>query len=220
MKTPRVIRGLALSGTVAALLVGCTSAPEPPLSSPAPTLPEESIAYDEVPVVASRDNPFHGGCDQITGKPGLAQAMGFASTSDLSGSPAQCAGTSTSQGLLGVVIAYPTARIPDPWAAVWNKGGAGVHYRRQILLDRYYASSQIFQDMDQGTGCQLSVNVGSRDVLSFTATLPGREAMNYMITYGRYGDMKRLAARSCPMVQQAAEAFLNAVDPQGGSRAS
>ncbi|ATY15735.1 hypothetical protein CU254_39115 [Amycolatopsis sp. AA4] len=195
----------------AAVLSGCAVAPAPPPGKPAPRLPADSIAYDTLPVLTSRPKLFPGDCSQFEKNPQLLGALGGSSPMYNPYAKAcvmkRSAGTQVAVGAMD-----PDQRIPEPWPGWWKVYDYSVHhFRRMLVMDRYYAVSQL-----DGYGCVVAVNTGSLQVLTVRV---GTEAGRGPVPGDNLDVDRQTAQQFCPDARKAAEDYLNTVDPGGGSLA-
>lgn len=208
----RAITAVTVATVVAAaVLSGCAVAPAPPPGKPAPRLPADSIAYDTLPVITSRPKLFPGDCSQFEKNPALLGALGGSSPTYNPYAKAcvmkRSAGTQVEVGSMD-----PDQRIPEPWPGWWKVYDYSVyHFRRMLVLERYYAVSQL-----DGYGCKVAVNTGSLQVLTVRV---GAELGQGPVPGDSVDVDRQTAQRFCPDAQKAAEDYLNTVDPGGGSLA-
>ncbi|GDY30644.1 hypothetical protein [Gandjariella thermophila] len=210
-----------LLGLIAVAVSACSTAPAPSPAKPAPTLPADSIAYDRLPVRTDRPSPFAGDCSQLAANRSVVEAMGVDPND-----PANVAAFQRSSrhklcdlkvdgGEVFVAAEEPQPGHPDPWESAWNNG-PGDHFRRLILLGRYYAAYE-FQQTMLGKGCQITVQTGSPAVLSLSFF--DKRFDNVDVTADRQQG-RAIGRETCPRAQHMAEALLSAIDPDGGSLAS
>jgi hypothetical protein len=214
-------------GMIAIAVSACSTAPAPAPSKPAPNLPANSIAYDTVPVRTGRNTPFAENCSQIAGNSALRNALGVDPSNprnaEALGSGSQpnqyknCVLT-TPAGLLYIQAVSPQAGHGDPWQSAWS--GQTLyednHFRRLVLLGRYYAVYQNYYSA-AGNGGTLSVQTGSPEVLAVTLYEP-QFANNDVIANPQLG--VAIGQQTLLAVQHLAEALLAAIDPGGGSLAA
>ncbi|WP_233573741.1 hypothetical protein [Amycolatopsis panacis] len=214
----RKITVAALGALAGALLAGCSVAPGPPPGKPAPRLPADSVAYDELPVITSRPKLFPGSCAQFEQNPQLMRQLQgsspFFSPVFHSCTLKRAGGTQVEVGSRD-----PDQRVPHPWIGYWKAYSYGLyHFRRILVLDRYYAVSQL-----DGNGCLVAVNIGAEQVVTVRVGAQPPVAGGYE-NIPRPGDSveqdRRMADTFCPSARQAAETYLSAVDPGGGSLAA
>jgi hypothetical protein len=214
---------LALLGLIAVAVSACSTAPAPAPANPAPTLPADSIAYDTLPVRTDRPLPFAGGCSQLAAHRSLLDAMGvdpndpdnaMALRYPRSGPDKPC-DLKTNGGELVIGAEQPKPGRPDPWDSAWNDG-SGDHFRRLILLDRYYAASEFYEAIT-GKGCEISVDTGSPAVL--TVIFFDKRFADVDVAADRTQG-NTIGQQTCPSVQHVAETLLGGIDPDGGSLAA
>lgn len=213
----------ALLGLIAVAVSACSTAPAPTPAKPAPELPATSIAYDTLPLRTDRPSPFAGGCSQLAAQRSVLDAMGVdphdpenAMALGRSGSgPDKACPLKARDGELLIAAEKPLPGHPDPWDSAWN-GGSGSHFRRLILLGRYYAAYQ-FANSFLGKGCDITVHTGSPEVLS-VRFLEKRFTEVDVVADPKQANT--IGQETCPKVQRMAEALLTAIDPDGGSLAS
>lgn len=214
-------------GMIAIAVSACSTAPAPAPSKPAPNLPANSIAYDTVPVLTGRKTPFAENCSQIAGSSALQNALGVDPTNsqnaaalqnDSQPNPYKNCVLITSAGQLLIDVVSPQAGHGDPWQSAWSGQSLSQynHFRRLVLLGRYYAAYQNYYSA-AGNGGTLSVQTGSSDVLELTLYEP-QFANNDVIADPKVGIS--IGQQTLPAVQHMAEALLAAIDPAGGSLAA
>ncbi|WP_275292659.1 hypothetical protein [Amycolatopsis sp. La24] len=201
----------AIAAAAAALLSGCAVAPAPPPGKPAPRLPADSIAYDTLPVIKSRPKLFPGDCSQFEKNPELLGSLG--GSSPMYNPYAKSCVLTRSAGIeVEVGSMDPDQRIPEPWPGWWKAYDYNVHhFRRMLLLDRYYAVSQLDR-----YGCLVAVNTGSLQVVTVRV---GAKTGAGPVPGDSVDADRQTAELFCPDAQKAAETYLNTVDPGGGSLA-
>lgn len=204
-----------VTGVAVCALTACSaSAPIP--AKPAPPLPGDSIAYDQLPVRVNRNSPLQADCSGFT--PALRAALQMAEAPHAFQS--SCIGQIGALSLqVSKVTPDPVQHDEDPWWSAWNNKGlhseAG-HFRRFILLGRYYAVSGS-QVTAGGPGCNLYVNTGSVAVLEFLLRNQDDKA-EYDTLNTR--QMAELGEKYCSQLRGIAEKTLDTIDPDGGSLAS
>ncbi|MEU4674212.1 hypothetical protein AB0F91_41185 [Amycolatopsis sp. NPDC023774] len=207
----RSLTVLPLLATALAL-TGCAVAPGPAPGKPAPTLPADSVAYDQLPVMTTRPNVFPGTCAQFEQNAQLRAAFEVQKT-QFNGYQNLCSLTRASGPTAFVGALDPSDRVPDPWAGTWGAYSYTLHHFRRTLLqeNRYYAVDSL--DVN---GCTVSVNTGSKQVLEVSIQFneSGGELVGDSVDADR-----RIAAKSCPETERLAEVYLEIVDPGGGSLA-
>ncbi|QRP46094.1 hypothetical protein [Amycolatopsis sp. FDAARGOS 1241] len=190
-------------------LTGCTAAPAPSPSHPAPALPADSVAYDTLPVITTRAPLFPNSCAQFDQNPQLRSAFEVSSTLfDPYGSVCVVRRQDGRQVEVGAL--NPSDRLPDPWTGTWGAYSYTLqHFRRSLVQDnRYYAVSTV-----ESNGCTFSVNTGSSQVLQVSVK-PGGDPGEFSPEHDR-----EIGDKTCPGVQQLVETYLKIVDPGGGSLA-
>ncbi|WP_370946416.1 hypothetical protein AB5J62_02200 [Amycolatopsis sp. cg5] len=211
------------------VVAGCSSPPGPPPGKPAPKLPAEAIAYDDLKST-NRTFPFHNNCDGLT--PELLGSVGLGEARVVPPGPSGpgfCAIKGSDRMLEELwVQEKPTPNTSEPryFPIVWRGAGQAQYLKRMIFADRYYATETI--DFYGGQpGCYLTVDTGSSSALQFRGILPketaaGYPELNYTMTgykVDREGTDKFMAD-ACPIVEKVALAALGGIDPDGGSLAS
>ncbi|MBA0127546.1 hypothetical protein H0B56_18535 [Haloechinothrix sp. YIM 98757] len=230
------IAGVAAVGLA---LTSCSDPPGPAPAMPAPDIPEDAIAYDELRSTAQRPFPFTDDCAQIS--PEVAQQAGLAGEMEtlddalLDGCVLD-AGADQPFGWLGVHGVRPSNDPDDDTAGEsafegewrggsWTQG----HFERSILLDRYYAVTT-FDGENGSASCNVVVDTGSQRALEFIGYLEeeaGR-AKHAEIFDDQYSSepsdrdaLETFVSEHCPAVREAAEVLLTeAIDPGGGSLAT
>ncbi|MEV6895737.1 hypothetical protein [Amycolatopsis sp. NPDC051372] len=191
-------------------LAGCAVASAPAPGNPAPALPTDSIAYDTLPLIATRPNLFPGTCDQFAQHPDLVKT--FAATDPPVNDPSthSCVVPISDNGFLVLQQPKQEEGHDTPWVEAWmGESGIVDHFRRELVLDRYYAVTTV-----SSNGCQITVNTGSP--LPFTLDLgyQYRQSSDDSITARR-----ARADQFCPTVRKVVSDYLTVVDPGGGSLA-
>jgi hypothetical protein len=224
------IRLAALVVALAAL-TGCSTPPGPAPATPAPTLPEDAIAYDDLLSSIDREFPFDNTCDQLDA--GSISEVGAEDARVLQGiaGPVGCAvefKTSELDELWIETRSPPNPSEPRFFPLLWNgEGGTSTTYHRRLLLGgRYYAVETI--DFYGGqAGCYLTVDTGSPYALQFRGIVPEELAAGYGELNSSFTNYEvdhagtdRFMKDNCPVVEQAAVALLGDIDPDGGSLAS
>jgi hypothetical protein len=208
---------------------GCSSPPGPAPATPAPRLPEEAIAYDDL-LSTNRPFPFTSTCEQIT--TGTLQEMDArrARVLESMAGPAGCAVEIRTAELDEVWIeqlAPPNPSEPRYFPLLWNGEVSSATYHRRFLLDaRYYAVETI--DFYGGqAGCYLTVDTGSPSALQFRGIVPEERALSYgelNHSFTNYeidrAGIDRFMTENCPVIERAAVALLGDIDPGGGSLAA
>lgn len=207
------VRSRSLTVLLLALtLAGCAVAPAPAPGKPAPTLPAESVAYDQLPVITSRAPLFPGTCAQFEQNAQLRAAFEVEKM-QFNGYQNLCSLTRASGPTAFVGALDPNDRVPDPWVGTWGAYSYTLHHFRRTLLqeNRYYAVDSL--DVN---GCTVSVNTGAKQVLEVSLQFneSGGELAGDSVDADR-----RIAAKSCPETERLAETYLKIVDPGGGSLA-
>jgi hypothetical protein len=220
---------LAAVGVALAALAGCSTPPGPAPATPAPTLPEDAIAYDDL-LSTNRQFPFDSNCDQLNADTirelGARDAYVLETFSGQNG----CAirfGNPELDELWVETKGPPNPSEPRYFPLLWNGRTGGDTYHRRLLVDgRYYAVVTI--DFYGGqAGCFLTVDTGSPDALQFRGIVPASVAASYgelnpaVTNYEiDHEGTNRFMEANCPVVEQAAVALLGDIDPQGGSLAT
>src|SRR5690606_6313053 len=222
---------IRLAAVVIALaaLGGCSTPPGPDPATPAPTLPEDAIAYDDL-LSTDREFPYDNTCDQLG--PGTSAEIGGSDTHVLSGlaGPEGCAVgfyTAELEELWIQAQSPPNPSEPRYFPLVWNGEINSSTYHRRLLLDgRYYAVETI--DFLGGLpGCYLTVDTGSPNALQFRGIVPEAHATGYGQLNPAFTNYEvdhagtaRFMEDNCPTVERAAVALLRDIDPDGGSLAT
>ncbi|WP_211226886.1 hypothetical protein [Amycolatopsis benzoatilytica] len=196
----------------AAVVSGCAVAPGPVPAKPAPQLPADSISYDELPVITSRPPLFPNDCSQFEKDP---QLLGQLSGSKPFFSPytKTCEMKRADGATISVGAMVPNERVKEVWPGFWKVYSYSVyHFRRFLLMDRYYAISQLSQH-----GCEIAVNTGSEQVVTLTISTSGP---NLSLPGDSVEQDRQMAAQFCPDAEKAMTAYLTTVDPGGGSLAA
>jgi hypothetical protein len=219
---------VALLLTLVAVLTACSTPPGPEPGSPAPRIPEEAIAYDELKST-NRKFPFSGSCSQFSAS--AVSRMGFVGAVNLRsfGGPGGCdliAKKPQLDRLWVEGLPPPNKSEPRYFPTLWNGGSAESYVRRFILDGRYYAVEHI-NFLGGQPGCYLAVDTGSPTALQFRGIVPEQLARSYgelnwaQTNYqiDRAGTDKFMA-ENCPIVEQMAIPLLAIIDPNGGSLAT
>lgn len=220
------------------VLTSCSDPPGPAPAMPAPDIPEEGVAYDDLRSAAQRPFPFTDDCAQIT--PEVAQQAGLTGDMDalddaLIDGCVLDAGADQPFGWLGV-HGVEASNDPDDdadepaFAREW-RGGSWTqgHFERSILLGRYYAVTR-FDGENGAASCNVVVDTGSQRALEFVGYLDedaGR-AKHSEIFDDQFSSepsdrdaLEAFVGEQCPAVREAAEVLLvEAIDPVGGSLAT
>jgi hypothetical protein len=222
------IRLAALVVALAAL-AGCSSPPGAAPAAPAPTLPEDAIAYDDL-LSTDREFPFDNTCDQLGADAIREVGAQRARVLDSISGPAGCAvefGTAELEEMWIETQSPPNPSEPRYFPLLWNGEANSTTYHRRLLLDgRYYAVETI--DFNGGqAGCYLTVDTGSPNALQFRGIVPEELARRYgelNFAFTNYeidhAGIERFMTENCPVVEQTAVVLLGDIDPGGGSLAS
>ncbi|GAA5124288.1 hypothetical protein [Haloechinothrix salitolerans] len=213
-------------------LVGCSSPPGPEPATPAPAIPEEAVAYDDVKSLEERPYPYTGDCSQFD--PAKLRELGLAGT----GSPSRglgdkaCLLDGEEDGTLSQVwvTAEPPPNpsvdraFPDFWLGHKHSG----HFHRTILLDRYYAVRQLdLRGVPITPRCEYVVDTGSPHAIRFTGLLhehigaPLGERIKPAMTWEvNEAEADKFMTEHCPRMREITEELLPMIDPDGGSLAT
>src|SRR4051794_23737630 len=137
-----LLLAVVAAGTVAA----CSPPPGPASATPAPMLPADAVAYDDL-LSTDREFPFENSCDQIT--PAAMSAFGGVSARDIIafGRPVGCMVQVGSPELEQVWVegmGPPNPSEPRYFPLMWNlRSGLEPYFRRLLLDGRYYAIEKI-----------------------------------------------------------------------------
>ncbi|WP_214406099.1 DUF3558 domain-containing protein [Pseudonocardia lacus] len=216
--------GAAVALTV--LLAGCSTPPGPDPATPAPRLPPDAIAYDDL-LSTDREFPFAADCSQIT--PEVVAAVEGRGAVDLPGvgSPPGCSiqvGSDTLDELWILPEPPPNPSEPRYFPLAWNARLEGTTYHRRLLIDERYYAVETIDFLGGLPGCYLRVDTGSPVALLFRGVLPEAHGLSYgelnpaVTAYvtDREGT-DRFMAENCPVVERMAVPLLAAIDPGGGS---
>lgn len=214
---------LGILSVAAMATSACSSvAPGPAAATPAPTLPADSIAYDQLPIHTDRPNPFSGDCSQIAANQALLSTLQVnPDKSELQvpkNASNDCVLVTTAGDQIDIALASPRAGHPDPWQSSWNAPSPGFypsHFRRLIVLGRYYAVSQVVDT--NLIACEIDVQTGSPAVFS-VAYRSERFANADLVANPQQATT--IGEQLCPQAQRVAELVLTAIDPGGGSLAA
>jgi hypothetical protein len=222
-------RVAVLAAAAAVLVAGCSTPPGPEPVTPAPSLPEDAIAYDDLKST-DRPFPFRNSCEQINRE--TLAAVGGGGLRDLPAliGPPGCSVLVQSDVLDELWIEEqppPNPSEPRYFPLVWNNNASFSNYHRRLVLDgRYYAVETISFRGAQ-PGCYLTVDTGSPSALQFRGILPEAYAASYgQLDYTQTNyevdraGIDRFMAENCPLVEQMAVGLLAAIDPGGGSLAT
>ncbi|WP_157361781.1 hypothetical protein [Haloechinothrix halophila] len=215
-----------------AVLVGCSSPPGPDPTMPAPSIPEEAIAYDDVKSLEERPYPYTGDCSQFD--PGRLRELGLAGTGRDSGVPGNesCQLDGGEGGTLAqvwITVEYPpNPSVDRAFPDFWNGGNHSGHFRRTILLDRYYAVQQLdLRGVPTTPRCEYVVDTGSPQAIRFTGLLhedvgaPLGELIKPTTTWEVNEDQAAsFVTEHCPRMREITEELLPMIDPDGGSLAT
>lgn len=220
------------------LASACSTPPGPQPSSPAPVIPEDAIAYDDL-LKGDRAMPFDNTCQKVTAD--VVAAVGLAkaeTTYDLTKNPSGCEIVGESEGrsepgaveamqLSVSVVPTEPPNVMDVFKDYWSGKGAASYFRRAIIADRYYATRTIGFDYESNPMCVITVDTGSPEALRFSYAEAG-----FLAEYGLMDRLKllgydtprdkvdRFMADVCPAVEEKVVKLLAAIDPDGGSRSS
>lgn len=177
-------------------------------------LSADSIAYDKLPAGTSRPSLFPGDCRQFVANPALATALGAAEPPFDDTATHSCVIRMADETLAVFSSTEPGGRHPEPWREAWmaDAGGITSHFRRELVLDRYYAVFSV-----TANGCDVGVNTGAPGMLSMS-TLHKRDLS---VDRGHsVEEDRRLAAEFCPTTRKLIADYLTVADPGGGSLAT
>jgi hypothetical protein len=227
--TGRVKIRLAAVVVALAALAGCSTPPGPPPASPAPTLPDDAIAYDDL-LSTNRDFPFDNTCDQV--KPDTVSQVGAHGVHVLK----------SIAGPVGCAIDFDTAELDQVWIEtqpppnpsepryfplLWNGDTSSSTYHRRLLVDGRYYAVETIDFLGGQPGCYLTVDTGSPNAMQFRGILPEEFAatfgqLNYAFTNYTVDHVgtDRFMKANCPVVEKTAIAMLGDIDPDGGSLAA
>lgn len=221
-------RAVALVFAGLTAIVGCSS-PTPDPATPAPTIPEDAIAYDEIKSLKSRPAPFTGDCSPFD--PDALRELGLAGTSETVETSVQkwCAlGTTSDSPFEEISVMAEGPIFPGDtraFPAIWDGQTHSGYFRREILLDRYYAVQAL--NLDSGARCDYVVDVGSPYAVRIAGVLNEDVGMTLADTIrpSVTGDVNEDEAESfmieyCPRMRQLTEGLLPMIDPDGGSLAT
>ena len=212
----RAIRSTAVLAAVVAL-TACTAPPEPPLSSPAPVLDRQAIAYDNLDFNLSRPSVFDNTCETLPRD--LQSLVGSRKkpvTSEMGGG---CV-AEMEWGKLRISLLGPGAgrkSNAQHFVDVWmGERGAGNYFQRSVLLDRYYATTVISGEVNEN--CAVTVDTGSELPFEVEAAMDFDESI--ALTQRDVDvPIDRALREFCPKARQVAEKLLPLIDENGGSRA-
>jgi len=220
---------LLLAAVAAGTVSACSTPPGPAAATPAPTLPADAVAYDDL-LSTDRRFPFTNSCDQVT--QAAVRTIGGSGAHDLRGmgGTVGCSVDVNSPELEAVWaegMRPPNPSEPRMFPLRWNlRSGLETYHRRLVLDGRYYAVETI-DFLGGSPGCYLTVDTGSPSAIQFRGIVPDQYALRYgelnpsqrNYTVDRAGT-DRFMAENCPVVEKAAVALLADIDPQGGSLAT
>jgi hypothetical protein len=215
----------------------CSSPPGPGPGNPAPKIPADAVAYDDLQSAAvERPSPYKTDCSQLT--PRVVAAAGLTGSARMAGGPGQTPvciiqGKDGKLDQLWVQSLDPNPKKPTRvFPAIWNGAGGVIgtdsrsHFRRFLLLDKYYATEN-FYIFAVGPSCFINVDTGSLSAIQFRGIISDNlanttyKALTDSTAY--YPDIKevdKFSSDVCPAVEKAAETFMGAIDPNGGSLAT
>ncbi|WIX80754.1 hypothetical protein QRX50_08320 [Amycolatopsis carbonis] len=203
-------RSLTVLPLLALTLAGCAVAPAPAPGKPAPALPAESVAYDQLPTETTRPNLFAGTCAQFEQHPDLVRTFAATDPPVNDSSTRSCIVPIADKGLIVLQQPKQEEGHDSPWVETWmGESGLVDHFRREVVLDRYYAVSTV-----RSNGCEITVNTGS--------PLPFTLSLGYQYRQSSDDSVAALRARAdqyCPTVRKLVGDYLTVVDPGGGSLA-
>ncbi|MPY97100.1 MAG: hypothetical protein GEU97_03760 [Actinophytocola sp.] len=209
-------------------LVGCASPPGPDPATPAPTIPEDAVAYDEIKSLESRPYPFAGDCSQFDAD--ALRELGLAGTSEAVDFSLQwCAldtAPSSPYAEVRVMVESPAnPSVTRAFPTIWNGQVHSGYLRREILLDRYYAVEAL--SLAAGASCDIVVDTGSPLAVRFSGALSEQLGMSLAdrIRQPATLDVDPDEAESfmteyCPRLRELTEGLLPMIDPNGGSLAT
>jgi hypothetical protein len=226
-----VIDGFVVIGAVVAVvgaLAGCSTPPGPEPATPAPTLPADAVAYDDL-LTTDREFPFSNTCDQLTTS--ALREVGAVGASVLEGiaGPVGCAVEIGSPELQEVWVETqgpPNPSEPRYFPLLWNGDlNSSTYHRRLLLDDRYYAVETI-DFLGGQPGCYLTVDTGSPYAVQLRGIVPDEHGASYGELNNAntnyeidHAGIQRFMAENCPAVERAAAVLLGDIDPDGGSLA-
>lgn len=215
-------RFLVAAALVVGALSACTAPPAVSPGQPAPTLPAESVAYDDITFQTTRQPVFDNACVSLPAE--ALRAVGLTSRASQN-KDFGCTFWNDPKGRMWIQTLPPPIVDPDapkvpPFEAYWNganRFGASfqepAYFQRIILLDRYYAT-QVLAYSAAGPDCETIVDTGSEQVFMVAAGPPD-SGTKY--DQGNHEEARRVAADFCPRSLQITEKVLAALDPDGGS---
>lgn len=211
----RATRFTAFLVTIAALSA-CTVPPEPPMASPGPKLDPQAIAYDNLGFNLSRPEVFDNTCETLPSN--LQSLLGLRKKPN-TGAAGGCH-VQEDWGRLSIELFSPGAARKSKaqhFVDVWNGDRVTGHYfQRSILLDRYYATTMIYGEVNEY--CVVTVDTGSDQPFEVQASMSFEEGIAL-----RNQDVDQPIDRAmrdfCPRAREAAEKVLPLIDENGGSRA-
>jgi hypothetical protein len=200
-----------------AVLTACTAPPEPPLSSPAPKLDPQAIAYDNLDFNLRRPSVFDNTCETL---PSNLQTLLGAKKKPNTGMGGSC-NADMEWGELSIALLAPgSGRKSNArhFVDVWNGDrGAGDYFQRSILLDRYYATTVISGEVNES--CTVTVDTGSELPFEVRARMDFEESMA-LAKQDVDQPIDRALREYCPAAKEVAEKLLPLIDENGGSRAN
>ncbi|MEV6236914.1 hypothetical protein [Lentzea sp. NPDC051838] len=202
--------------TACTVLTACTAPPEPPLSSPAPKLDPQAIAYDNLDFNLSRKSVFDSTCETL---PSNLQSLLGAKEQPRTGMGGRCI-AEMEWGDLSISLLGPGAGRKSNarhFVDVWNGDrGAGNYFQRSIVLDRYYATTVISGEVNEH--CTVTVDTGSELPFEVEASMDFNESIK-LKDLDVDQPLDRAFKEFCPAATQAVEKLLPLIDENGGSRA-
>lgn len=200
----------------AAALTACTAPPEPPAGSPGPKLDPQAIAYDNLDFSLSRPSVFDNTCETLP--PDLQSLLG-SKKKPYTGSGGGCH-AELEWGRLSITLLGPGAGRKSNarhFVDVWNGDrGAGHHFQRSILLDRYYATTVISGEVNEY--CTVTVDTGSELPFEVQASMDFNASIALQ-DQDVDQPIDRAMREFCPPAKEVAEKVLPLIDENGGSRA-
>lgn len=213
-------------------LVGCSNPPGPDPTTPAPPIPEEAIAYDDVKSLEERPYPYAGDCSQFDAD--QLRELGLAGTGrEVAGlGDKSCQLDGGEEGTLAqvwVTVEYPpNPSVDRAFPDFWHGGKHSGHFRRTILLDRYYAVQQLdLRGAPTTPRCEYVIDTGSPQAIRFTGLLhedvgaPLGELIKPTMTWEvNENQADSFMTKYCPRMREVTEGLLPMIDPDGGSLAT
>ncbi|MEJ3655947.1 hypothetical protein WEH80_23550 [Actinomycetes bacterium KLBMP 9759] len=222
-------RSLVVAGLSVLALSACTAPPAVVPGKPAPTLPAESVAYDDITFLTTREPVFKDTCLELPRE--SMRAAGLTTpphqTKGFGNGAGGCAwdepwGRAWIENIQPPVLDVDADDPPPaaPFKNHWDGAsrfvsvyGTPSYFRRFILDERYYAV-QVLAFSAAGPDCNTIVDTGSPIVFMVTAGPPDDGTEYESEDLGQSG---KVAAEFCPKSLEMAKAFISALDPDGGS---